>query len=144
MDLTVAETAPAAQSAGSVDLHVPVPHLPERLAFRVVLLILVRADKPDPFIEIGTIKQYDGIRGRIGRRCSRRNPRRKRAIQIMHAPAIGQFRIVLMLFPFGLRFFGGTRLLQSAEGYAATIVRGIVTRENDAFTGERPGRLVRS
>lgn len=39
---------------------------------------------------------------------------------------------------------GGTRLLQAAEGYVATVVRGIVTRENDAFTGERPGRLVRS
>jgi N-acyl-D-aspartate/D-glutamate deacylase len=39
---------------------------------------------------------------------------------------------------------GGTRLLQAAEGYVATIVRGVVTRENDAFTGERPGRLVRS
>ncbi len=39
---------------------------------------------------------------------------------------------------------GGTRLLQDAEGYVATIVRGIVTREHDAFTGELPGRLVRS
>ena len=39
---------------------------------------------------------------------------------------------------------GGTRLLQAAEGYVATIVAGQVTRENDAFTGARPGRLVRS
>jgi N-acyl-D-aspartate/D-glutamate deacylase len=39
---------------------------------------------------------------------------------------------------------GGTRLLQDAEGYVATIVRGVVTRENDSFTGEYPGRLVRS
>ncbi|BAN00478.1 N-acyl-D-amino-acid deacylase family protein [Ilumatobacter coccineus] len=39
---------------------------------------------------------------------------------------------------------GGTRLLQAAEGYTATIVGGQVTRENDAFTGARPGRLVRS
>lgn len=39
---------------------------------------------------------------------------------------------------------GGTRLLQSAEGYVATIVAGEVTRENDAFTGARPGRLIRS
>ena len=39
---------------------------------------------------------------------------------------------------------GGTRLLQAAEGYVATIVAGEVTRENDEFTGARPGRLVRS
>jgi N-acyl-D-aspartate/D-glutamate deacylase len=39
---------------------------------------------------------------------------------------------------------GGTRLLQAAEGYRATIVAGEVTREHDAFTGVRPGRLVRS
>ncbi len=39
---------------------------------------------------------------------------------------------------------GGTRLLQPAEGYVATVVRGVVTREHDEFTGERPGRLVRS
>ena len=38
---------------------------------------------------------------------------------------------------------GGTRLLQAAEGYRATIVAGQVTRENDRFTGARPGRLVR-
>ena len=39
---------------------------------------------------------------------------------------------------------GGTRLLQAAEGYRATIVAGQFTREHDAFTGVRPGRLVRS
>ena len=39
---------------------------------------------------------------------------------------------------------GGTRLLQAAEGYRATIVAGEVTREHDRFTGARPGRLVRS
>jgi N-acyl-D-aspartate/D-glutamate deacylase len=39
---------------------------------------------------------------------------------------------------------GGTRLLQSAEGYVATVVAGEVTREHDAFTGAHPGRLVRS
>ncbi len=39
---------------------------------------------------------------------------------------------------------GGTRLLQDASGYVATIVAGVVTREHDAFTGELPGRLVRS
>jgi len=39
---------------------------------------------------------------------------------------------------------GGTRLLQAATGYVATIVAGQITRENDEFTGARPGRLVRS
>ena len=39
---------------------------------------------------------------------------------------------------------GGTRLLQAAEGYRATVVRGEVTRKADQFTGARPGRLVRS
>jgi N-acyl-D-aspartate/D-glutamate deacylase len=38
---------------------------------------------------------------------------------------------------------GGRRLLQSASGYAATIVSGTVTRRNGADTGARPGRLVR-
>jgi N-acyl-D-aspartate/D-glutamate deacylase len=38
---------------------------------------------------------------------------------------------------------GASRILQSAEGYAATIVNGAVTRRDDADTGERPGRLVR-
>ena len=39
---------------------------------------------------------------------------------------------------------GGRRLLQSAEGYVATIVNGTITRRNGADTGERPGRLVRA
>lgn len=39
---------------------------------------------------------------------------------------------------------GGRRLLQSARGYAATIVNGIVTRRDDTDTGARPGRLLRS
>lgn len=39
---------------------------------------------------------------------------------------------------------GGRRLLQSADGYVATIVKGVVTRRNGADTGERPGRLVRA
>ena len=38
---------------------------------------------------------------------------------------------------------GGTRFLQDAEGYDATIVAGVVTREHDRFTGATPGRLVR-
>jgi len=38
----------------------------------------------------------------------------------------------------------GSRLLQDATGYRATIVAGKVTREFDQFTGELPGRLVRS
>ena len=39
---------------------------------------------------------------------------------------------------------GGTRFLQEAKGYAYTIVAGEITRKDDAFTGARPGRLVRS
>ena len=39
---------------------------------------------------------------------------------------------------------GGTRLLQDAEGYVATIVGGEVTRREGADTGARPGRLVRA
>jgi N-acyl-D-aspartate/D-glutamate deacylase len=39
---------------------------------------------------------------------------------------------------------GGGRLVQSASGYVATIVNGVVTRRNGADTGERPGRLVRA
>ncbi|MEM8745171.1 MAG: amidohydrolase family protein [Actinomycetota bacterium] len=39
---------------------------------------------------------------------------------------------------------GGTRLMQPVEGYVATLVDGVITRENDADTGARPGRLVRS
>jgi N-acyl-D-aspartate/D-glutamate deacylase len=38
---------------------------------------------------------------------------------------------------------GGTRFLQDAEGYDHTIVAGEVTRSADAFTGARPGRLLR-
>ncbi len=39
---------------------------------------------------------------------------------------------------------GGQRLMQSAEGYLATLVNGEVIAENDRLTGVRPGRLVRS
>ena len=39
---------------------------------------------------------------------------------------------------------GGRRLLQSAQGYVATIVNGLVTRRNGTDTGARPGRLVRA
>ncbi|MGA0862295.1 MAG: N-acyl-D-amino-acid deacylase family protein [Ilumatobacteraceae bacterium] len=39
---------------------------------------------------------------------------------------------------------GGSRLLQSADGYVATIVAGEVTRRDGADTGARPGRLVRA
>jgi N-acyl-D-aspartate/D-glutamate deacylase len=39
---------------------------------------------------------------------------------------------------------GGPRLLQKSSGYLATMVNGVVTRRNDADTGARPGRLVRS
>lgn len=39
---------------------------------------------------------------------------------------------------------GGRRFVQSASGYVATIVNGVVTRRNGADTGERPGRLVRA
>jgi N-acyl-D-amino-acid deacylase len=38
---------------------------------------------------------------------------------------------------------GGSRLLQKAEGYVATIKKGTVTFEGGAATGELPGRLVR-
>ena len=38
---------------------------------------------------------------------------------------------------------GGSRLLQSAHGYLATLIGGVVTRRHDADTGARPGRLVR-
>ncbi|MCB9725546.1 MAG: amidohydrolase family protein [Spirochaetaceae bacterium] len=37
----------------------------------------------------------------------------------------------------------GSRLLQGAVGYAATIVGGVVVRKDDRDTGARPGRLVR-
>jgi len=38
---------------------------------------------------------------------------------------------------------GGTRFLQPATGYVATINRGVVVRAHDADTGARPGRVVR-
>jgi N-acyl-D-amino-acid deacylase len=38
---------------------------------------------------------------------------------------------------------GGSRFLQGASGYRATIVAGVVTREDDCDTGARPGRLLR-
>jgi N-acyl-D-aspartate/D-glutamate deacylase len=38
---------------------------------------------------------------------------------------------------------GGTRLLQAAEGYVATIKRGAVIVEDGELTGQRPGRLQR-
>jgi N-acyl-D-aspartate/D-glutamate deacylase len=38
---------------------------------------------------------------------------------------------------------GGQRILQGSEGYAATVVAGVVTRLDDQDTGARPGRLVR-
>ena len=38
---------------------------------------------------------------------------------------------------------GGTRLMQDAVGYVATVVSGVVTRRNDTDTGARPGCLVR-
>jgi N-acyl-D-aspartate/D-glutamate deacylase len=38
---------------------------------------------------------------------------------------------------------GGKRLLQKADGYAATIVSGVVTYRNGAATGVLPGRVVR-
>ena len=37
----------------------------------------------------------------------------------------------------------GRRVLQRAEGYAATLINGIITRRNDQPTGATPGRLVR-
>jgi N-acyl-D-amino-acid deacylase len=39
---------------------------------------------------------------------------------------------------------GGTRILQDATGYRATIVKGEVTRRDGVDTGARPGRLVRN
>jgi len=38
---------------------------------------------------------------------------------------------------------GARRLVQKANGYVATFVNGIQTVDNDEFTGELPGRLVR-
>ena len=37
----------------------------------------------------------------------------------------------------------GKRLVQRARGYAATVKSGVVVREHDEATGERPGRLLR-
>ena len=39
---------------------------------------------------------------------------------------------------------GGQRILQSASGYVRTFVNGVPTRENDADTGSRPGRVIRA
>jgi N-acyl-D-aspartate/D-glutamate deacylase len=39
---------------------------------------------------------------------------------------------------------GGTRIVQRARGYVATIKRGVVTYRNGEQTGARPGQLVRS
>ncbi len=38
---------------------------------------------------------------------------------------------------------GARRFVQQASGYVATVQSGAVTVERDAFTGERPGRLLR-
>jgi N-acyl-D-amino-acid deacylase len=38
---------------------------------------------------------------------------------------------------------GGRRLVQRARGYVATVKRGVVVREADEPTGERPGRVLR-
>ena len=38
---------------------------------------------------------------------------------------------------------GGRRLVQSASGYDATVVSGVVTRRDGVDTGARPGRLIR-
>ena len=38
---------------------------------------------------------------------------------------------------------GGRRLVQESMGYRHTFVSGVETRQNDAFTGELPGLLVR-
>ncbi|MBO6558453.1 MAG: amidohydrolase family protein [Pseudomonadales bacterium] len=39
---------------------------------------------------------------------------------------------------------GGTRIMQGAKGYLATMIDGVLTRQNDQDTGNRPGRLIRS
>ena len=39
---------------------------------------------------------------------------------------------------------GGKRILQSANGYVATMLNGVLTRRFDKDTGKRPGRLIRS
>ena len=38
---------------------------------------------------------------------------------------------------------GGRRLVQRAEGYVATLVRGEIVYQEGAATGALPGRLVR-
>jgi N-acyl-D-amino-acid deacylase len=38
---------------------------------------------------------------------------------------------------------GANRLVQKADGYVATFVNGVQTVDNDEFTGELPGRLIR-
>jgi N-acyl-D-aspartate/D-glutamate deacylase len=38
---------------------------------------------------------------------------------------------------------GGSRFVQLAKGYLATIVAGTITRDHDEDTGARPGRLIR-
>ena len=38
---------------------------------------------------------------------------------------------------------GGKRLIQRAHGYRATVKSGVVVRQDDEATGERPGRLLR-
>jgi N-acyl-D-amino-acid deacylase len=58
---------------------------------------------------------------------------------------IDMTRLTLRAPEFGNDLPGGAaRLVQEAEGYAATLVAGIVTRRNDRDTGARPGSLVRS
>jgi len=39
---------------------------------------------------------------------------------------------------------GGTRIMQGAKGYLATLIDGVLTRSHDEDTGNRPGRLIRS
>lgn len=39
---------------------------------------------------------------------------------------------------------GGSRILQSAQGYLNTFVAGVKTRENDQDTGARPGTVIRA
>ena len=38
---------------------------------------------------------------------------------------------------------GGKRLVQTADGYDATVVSGAVIRRHGVDTGARPGKLVR-
>jgi len=39
---------------------------------------------------------------------------------------------------------GGSRILQSAQGYLNTFVAGVKTRQNGEDTGARPGRVIRA